>query len=70
MNLTHKAIARMAGYRVEMRNTAYPNMNLAWGDWYYWKNMDEDGNTGKGRYVTEDEAWQACCIENELVEVV
>ncbi len=58
MNLTHKAIARMAGYRVYFSDYGgrYP---------VNWRDVDDETNIGE-HYINEEEAYKACCIENGL----
>jgi len=65
MKLTHKAIARMAGYRVESTYASFPNRRLPYGFYHYWTEGDEKGT---GRYECEQDAWITCCVENELIE--
>ncbi len=57
--LTHKAIARMAGYRVERSDT--------WTFQYFDK--DDPLNVSGFVYISEAAAWEACCIDNGLIIV-
>lgn len=70
MKLTHKAIARMAGYRVRVvknSNLGYPQRLLpSKYDWISVIGYEEE--ISNNLYDTEQEAWKACCIENGLIE--
>lgn len=62
MQLTHKAIARMAGYRIR----GHPTKS---SPYFYWQSRDFDLIVNSTRfYAEEEEAWKACCIENNLIE--
>lgn len=63
-NLTPKAIARMAGYRVKFTNR-FTNGEYIWEDI-----TGEDGSSGEicGAFKSEQEAHEHCCTWNNLIE--
>ncbi len=65
MKLTHKAIARMAGYRVESGYESYPNLKLGFG--VYWKWHDVHTGEWSLPYNDEHAAWKGCCETNGLI---
>lgn len=71
MNLTHKAIARMAGYRVKeeykWNNSPRYNTHMQW--LYKWYDVAEgEESCVSSWFDSEDEAWEACCVNNNLIE--
>lgn len=69
LKLTHKAISRMSGYRItEEYHHVHGKMVVEnFNKQYQWNDTDND-DTGIFWYDTEQEAWEACCVENELIE--
>ena len=58
MKLTHRAIARMAGYIVEYSHQGY----------YWTDKLDPNRNDGYDKYNNPEEAYKACCIDCGLIE--
>jgi hypothetical protein len=58
MKLTHKAIARMAGYNIQSPYFGH----------YIWIDTQNCSVISYDTFDTEEAAWQACCIYNDLVE--
>lgn len=67
MKLTHKAIARMAGYRIVEGCMEFPNSNLKLDYYHRWVDP-ETGQQGWPPHLNVEDAWKACCIQNELIE--
>jgi hypothetical protein len=65
LKLSYKAIARMAGYRVEYTNGYFDRYDYIPGC-FKWV---DDGTVidSYDKYTTEEEAYKACCIDNGLV---
>ena len=72
MKLTYKAIARMAGYRItsEWRNDG-PRYTLDnTKEMFKWYDIEDGSDSLVATWtLTEQEAWEMCCIENKLIEV-
>lgn len=67
MKLTHKAIARSAGYRVKSDYVAVGRYTLHKLMFAYHENSDEEDCSGFV-YDTEEAAYKACCEDNQLIE--
>lgn len=70
MKLTHKAIARAAGYRVthEYRPVDYNNTAGNWKHFYRWYDVEFGIDLGSSWLESEEAAYKDCCIWNGLVE--
>jgi len=71
MKLTHKAIARMAGYRVaeeyKWNNSTRYSPQMQW--MYKWYDVAEgEESCVSAWFDTEQDAWYACCTDNNLIE--
>ncbi len=65
MELTYKAIARMAGYRVCSNFASFPHLELPWATYHHYSDVIEGYISDP--FPTEYEAYKMCCIENGLV---
>jgi hypothetical protein len=64
IKLTHKAIARMAGYYVK-QDSGTQQSKPSSQHTYYWYDVMDEGCTGWW-WTKEDDAYYDCCVANNI----